>query len=101
VLEASAELGLLGVLALYGIWVLPAVAARRRWRADRRRLTAGTLLAFDGLLVVSLLESEQFVLPLWFLAAMLFAQGRPPRRRVPVLGGDEMDRSSGQVGVRS
>ena len=101
VLEASAELGLLGVLALYGTWLLPAVAARRRWRRDRRRLTAGTLLAFDGLLVVSLLESEQFVLPLWFLAAMLFAQGRPPRRRVPVLGGDEMDRSSGQVGVRS
>ena len=41
VLETSAELGLLGVLALYAAWMVPAVAARRRWRRDRSRLTAG------------------------------------------------------------
>ena len=101
VLEASAELGLLGVLALYAAWLLPAVAARRRWLRDRRRLTAGTLLAFDGLLLVAVLESQQYVLPLWFMAAMLFAQGRPIRPGLSLFGGDWLVRPSGQVMVRS
>ena len=100
-LEASAELGLLGLLALYAAWCLPAVTARRLWLRERRRLTAGTLLAFDGLLVASLLESEQLVLPLWLLAAMAFALGRPEPLPRPVFGGGSLGWSSGQVGVRS
>ena len=100
-LETSAELGVLGLLALYAGWALPPVTARRRWLRDRRRLTAGVLLAVDGLLVASLLESEQFVLPLWLLAAMAFALGRPEPLRRPIFGGDSLGWSSGQVGARS
>ena len=58
VLEASAELGVVGLLALYAVWAVPAVIARRRWRSDRSDLTAATLLAIDGLLTASLLESS-------------------------------------------
>ncbi len=97
VLETSAELGVLGVLALYAVWILPAVAARRRWIRGRSRLVAGVLLAIDGLLTASLLESEPHVLPLWFMAAMAFALGRPGRVRRPIFGGDIGDGSSGQV----
>ena len=100
-LETSAELGVLGLLALYGGWLLPGATARRRWLRDRRRLTAATLLALDGLLVASLIESEQFVLPLWLLAAMAFALGRPEPSRRPVFGGGSLGWSSGQVGGRS
>ena len=101
VLEASAELGLLGVLALYAVWMVPGAAARRRWHTDRSRLTAGVLLALDGLLVASVLESEPYVLPLWFMAAMALALGRPARVRRPIFGGGSDDRSSGQVVARS
>jgi O-antigen ligase len=101
VLETSAELGLLGVLALYGVWVVPAVAARRLWLRDRSLLAAGVLLALDGLLVASVLESEADVLPLWFMAAMALAVGRPVGRRRPIFGSDPGDRSSGQVVGRS
>jgi putative inorganic carbon (hco3(-)) transporter len=101
VLETSAELGLLGVLSLYAVWIVPAAAARRRWLGNRARLTAGVLLAFDGLLIASLLVSEPYVLPLWFMAAMAFALGRPGRVRRPIFGGGWVDRSSGQVVVRS
>jgi putative inorganic carbon (HCO3(-)) transporter len=100
-LEAAAELGLIGLAALYAVWVVPAAAARRRWRRDRSRLVGGTLLAFDGLLVASLLESEQRVLPLWFLAAMAVALGRPARVRTPLFPPPLDGRSSGQVGSRS
>jgi len=95
-LEASAELGVLGVVALYALWAVPAAAARRRWLKERSHLTAATLLAIDGLLTASLLGSVQYVLPLWFLAAMAFALGRPSRPRIPLLG----DNSSGQVVAR-
>jgi O-antigen ligase/polysaccharide polymerase Wzy-like membrane protein len=105
VLEASAELGVLGVLALAAAWLLPAVAARRRWLRDRSLLTAAVLLAMDGLLTASLLESAQYVLPLWFLAAMAFAQGAPVRPRTPIFAvagsGRSGEGSSGQVGPRS
>ncbi len=92
-----------GCLALYAVWLVPAAAARRRWLRDRSALVAGVLLALDGLLTASVLESEQYVLPLWFLAAMTLALGRPrpvpdarcSRPRVGTTG------SSGQVGVRS
>jgi hypothetical protein len=100
-LEASAELGLIGLVALYSVWVVPALAARRRWLRDRSRLVAGVLLALDGLLVASLLESEQRVPPLWFLAAMAFALGHPPRVRPPLFAATLDRRSSGQVGLRS
>jgi putative inorganic carbon (HCO3(-)) transporter len=99
-LEASAELGVLGLLALYAMWLVPAAAARRRWQRDRHRLSAATLLALNGLLTASLIESEQFALPLWFLAALTIAQGRPQRPRAPVFGEGSSDRSSGQVGPR-
>jgi putative inorganic carbon (hco3(-)) transporter len=101
VLETSAELGVLGVLALYAVWMVPAAAARRRWLRDRSRLAAGVLLALDGLLTASVLESEPHVLPLWFMAAMALALGRPGRLRRPVFAGVSDDRTSGQVGVRS
>ena len=99
VLETSAEVGLLGVLALYSVWIVPAVAARRRWLRDRERsrLVAGVLLAVDGLLVASLLDAEPYVLPLWFLAAMALALGRPGRTRRSIFGTGSDDRSSGQV----
>ena len=101
VLETSAELGLLGVLALYAVWMVPAVSARRRWLRDRSRLGAGVLLALDGLLVASVLESEPHVLPLWFMAAMALALGRPGRVRTPLFAGGSDDRPSGQVVARS
>lgn len=101
VLETSAELGALGVLALYAVWMVPAAAARRRWLRDRSRLAAGVLLALDGLLTASVLESEPHVLPLWFMAAMALALGRPSRLRRPIFVDGSDDRSSGQVGVRS
>jgi O-antigen ligase len=100
-LEASAELGLIGLAALYAVWVVPAAAARRRWLRDRSQLVAGALLAFDGLLTGSLLESEQRVLPLWFLAALMMALGRPPRVRAPLFATLNRERSSGQPGPRS
>lgn len=100
-LESSAELGLLGLLALYAVWLLPAVAARRRWLRDRSMLTAATLLALVGLLIASLLVSVQDVVPLWFVAALAYALGRPRAPRTPVFGpGPAPDRppgSSGQV----
>jgi putative inorganic carbon (HCO3(-)) transporter len=101
VLETSAELGLLGVLALYAVWMVPAAAARRRWLHNRSRLAAGVLLALDGLLIASALESEPHVLPLWFMAAMALALGRPSRPRRPIFGVGSDDRSSGQVVARS
>ena len=101
VLEASAELGLLGVLALYAGWIVPAVAARRRWLRDRSRLAAGVLVALDGLLIASVLVSEPYVLPLWFMAAMALALSRPGPVRRPVFGGATDDHSSGQVVARS
>ena len=101
VLEASAELGLLGVLALYAVWIVPGMAARRRWLRDRSRLAGGVLLALDGLLTASVLGSEAYVLPLWFIAAMAFALGRPARVRRPIFGDDPDDWSSGQVAAIS
>ena len=100
VLETSAELGLLGVLALYAGWMVPAFAARRRWFRDRSRLTAGVLVAIDGLLIASVLVSEPYVLPLWFMAAMALAQSRTGRIRRPIFGGATDDNSSGQVVAR-
>jgi O-antigen ligase len=96
-LEASAELGLLGLAALYAVWIVPAVGARRRWLRDRSRLAAGTLLAIDGLLIASLFESEQRVLPLWLLAAMAFALGRRTPVRTPIFASALDERSSGQL----
>ena len=101
VLETSAELGLLGVLALYAAWMVPAVAARRRWRRDRSRLTAGVLLGLYGLLIASVLVSEPYVLPLWFMAAMVLALARPSRIRRPLFPDETDDNSSGQVVARS
>jgi hypothetical protein len=100
-LEASAELWLLCLAALYAVWLVPAAAARRRWRRDRSQLVAAVLLALDGLLVASLLESEQWVLPLWFLAAMAVALGGPAPVRTPLFVASLDRRSSGQVGLRS
>jgi O-antigen ligase len=100
-LEASAELGLVGLAALYAVWLVPAVAARRRWLRDRSRFVGSVLLALDGLLIASLLESELRVLPLWFLAAMAFALGGPALVRTPLFAASDDRRSSGQVGLRS
>jgi O-antigen ligase len=101
-LETTAELGLLGVLALYAVWIVPAAAARRRWRRDRDRyrLVASVLLAIDGLLIASLLESVPHVLPLWLMAAAALALGRPDRVRRPIFADSSVGGSSGQVVVR-
>jgi hypothetical protein len=101
VLEVGAELGLLGLAALYAVWLVPAIAARRRWRRDRSRLTAATLLGLDGLVAASLVGSVQYVLPLWFLAAMALAQGRRTRGRGPLFPVAGRGRTSGQVVPRS
>ena len=98
--ETSAELGLLGVLTLYAVWMVPAAAARRRWLRDRSRLAAGVLLALDGLLTASVLESEQYVLPLWFMAAMALAMGRRRVPRSPLFAAGPDDSPSGQVVAR-
>jgi putative inorganic carbon (HCO3(-)) transporter len=100
-LEVSAELGVLGLLALGALWLLPAVGAVRRWELDWSGLRAGSLLAGAGLLTASLLESQQLTLPLWFVAALLLALGRPDPPWVPLLGAGDDDRSSGQVPPRS
>lgn len=101
VLEASAELGLLGLAALYAVWLAPLAKARRHWERDRSGVTAATLLAGAGLFTASLLETQQYTLPLWFLTAMVLALGRPEPRWVPVFGELGGDRSSGQVPPRS
>ena len=44
-----------------------------------------SLLALVGLLIASLLESEQYVLPLWFMAAMALALGRPEPHPAPAV----------------
>ena len=95
-LEVAAELGSLGALALLAVFVVPGIAARRRWRQDRSGLAAITLLALTGLLVAAVLESEQYRLPLWFIAAMAAALGHTARPRRPLFG----DSSSGQVPTR-
>lgn len=77
--QAAAELGVLGVIALYAVWLVPAAAARRRWLRDRSQLTSATLLALVGLLTASLLVPGQPLLPLWFLTAMTVALGRRDR----------------------
>jgi len=61
----------------------------------------GTELAGAGLFTASLLETQQYTLPLWFLTAMVLALGRPEPRWVPVFGELGGDRSSGQVPPRS
>jgi O-antigen ligase len=99
-LEVSAELGVLGAAGLYAAWAVPAVAARRRWLRDRTRPAAVVLLAVDGLLVASMVESTQYLLPLWFLAAMAFALSRAPIPRRPLFGQPGGGRSSGQVVAR-
>lgn len=100
-LEVSAELGVLGAAALYAVWAVPAIAARRRWLRDGSQLAAVLLLAVDGLLTASLIESTQNLLPLWFFTAMAFAMSRSPLRRRPLFGDSGGQRSSGQVGPRS
>jgi hypothetical protein len=100
-LEASAELGALGAIALYAVWAVPAIRARRRWLRDRRRLVAWALLAVDGLLVASFVETAQYLLPLWFLAAMVLALSHPVRPRLPLFGGAGDEGSSGQVVART
>jgi O-antigen ligase len=96
VLEVSAELGVLGSAALLAVFVVPGATARRRWRRDRSGLTAVTLLALGGLLAASVLESAQYLFPLWFVAAMAAALGHSRRPRHPMFG----DSSSGQVSAR-
>jgi hypothetical protein len=95
-LEVSAELGSLGALALLGVFVVPGVAAWRRWRQDPSGLTAVTLLALGGLLFAAVLESEQYGFPLWFIAALAAALGHPARPRLPLFGNS----SSGQLPTR-
>ena len=100
-LEASAELGLLGLVALYAAWLVPMAGARLRWTRDRSGLTAATFLAAAGLLTASLIESQQFTLPLWLLAAVLLALGRPAPPWTPVFGAPSDNRTSGQPRPRS
>ncbi|WP_298512461.1 O-antigen ligase family protein [uncultured Nocardioides sp.] len=101
VLEASAELGVLGLGALYAVWLFPVIRARGRWTDDRSGVTAATLLAAAGVFTAAALETQQYTLPLWFLSAMLLALGRPEPRRTPVFGAVTSARSSGQVPPRS
>ena len=95
-LEVAAELGVLGALALFGVFVVPGLAARRRWRRVRSDLAATTLLALAGLLAAALIESQEYRLPLWFIAAMAAALGHRAPRRIPWFDGH----SSGQVPTR-
>jgi O-antigen ligase len=92
-LEVAAELGVVGALALFGVFVVPGRAVRRTWRRTRTDLAAATLLALTGLLAAALVESQQDGLPLWFLAALAAALGRPARPRIAWFD----DNSSGQV----
>jgi len=84
VLQASRDLGVVGAAALVAVVVVPLAGARCRWRRDRSRLTAAVCLALSGLLVLSLVQTAQFVLPLWLLAALAAALGRRNRGRLGV-----------------
>lgn len=100
-LETSAELGVLGGLALYATWLLPAVGLVRRWREHRSALRGGVLLALVGLLTASVWEARAVALPLWFLAALSIALGRPHLVRAPLFAPRPEHRTSGQVALRS
>lgn len=91
-LEASAELGVLGAGALLSIFVVPAVAVRRRWRHSGSPLAAAAAVGLVGALVASTLETAQYLLPLWFLAALALALSRESRREFPLFSAN----SSGQ-----
>ncbi|QIG42714.1 hypothetical protein G5V58_07885 [Nocardioides anomalus] len=97
VLESAAEIGVLGTLALYAGWLLPVLGAVRRWRRTRGRLTGDVLVALGALVAVSLLETQQLALPLWLLAALAWALGRPPPLRSALLPASADRRTSGQV----
>ena len=56
---------------------------------------------YHGLLIASLLESEALVPPLWFLAAMAFALGRPRPVRPPIFAAPLDERPSGHVAPES
>ena len=92
-LEVAAELGVLGAVALFGVFLVPGLALRRRWRESRSDITAATLLALTGLLAAALVESQQHRMPLWFIAALAAALGHPAGARIPWFDGN----SSGQV----
>ncbi len=83
-LETTAELGLLGAGALYAVWLVPAIDLRRRWRQERSQLKGSVLVALVGLLAASMWETRTFALPLWFLAALTLALGRPRPARLPL-----------------
>lgn len=100
-LETSAELGVLGGLALYATWLLPAVGLVRRWREHRSPLRGGVLLALVGLLTASVGEARAVALPLWFLAALSIGLGRPHLVRTPLPGPPPERSPSGQVALRS
>lgn len=72
-LEASAELGIPGVLALTGIFLTAVVGAWRRWRRDRDPLAGGVVAGLVGCCVAALFVSEQYFLPLWLLCALAAA----------------------------
>jgi O-antigen ligase len=87
VLQASIELGVVGAVALLAVFVVPLLGARRRWRRDRSRLTAAVGLSLTGLLALSLVQTVQFALPLWLLAALAAALGQRNRGRLVVPDG--------------
>lgn len=87
VLQASVELGVVGALALLAVFVVPLLGARGRWRRDRSRLTAAVGLSMTGLLALSLVQTVQFALPLWLLAALAAALGQRNRGRLVVPDG--------------
>lgn len=100
-LETSAEIGLLGAGALYAVWLVPALGLRRRWRQDRSQLNGSVLVALVGLLAASLWETRAFALPLWFLAALTLALGRPRPARLPLFAAGLERSTSGQVAAKS
>lgn len=88
-LQAAAETGLLGLVALLGVWLAGLRAAWTRWRRDGDPLAAGVCAAYVATLVAATSVPAQLLLPLWLLTALgaaLGAEGTtaptgPPGRR--------------------
>lgn len=82
-LEASSELGLLGLAALLALMGGGFGCALRRWRHDGVPVAAATTCAFVGTAAAAMFISEQYFLPLWLLSAFGAGLWPVPDREAP------------------
>lgn len=83
-LEASSELGVLGLLAFAAILLLAFAGAWSRWRRERDPLSGAVCAAMLATMTAATFVSEQYYLPLWLLSALGAALAvRGPDRAEP------------------